>query len=318
MDGPDQGSVPGESRLEQASAIRSHSWRNALPLTDAEPVAALPGFSEIADRFDLCFCDVWGVVHNGVAAFPDAVDALVRMRERGTSVVLMTNAPRPRNLIARQLDGFGVPRAAWDAIVTSGDVCRSLIEARAGQPMFRLGPDRDLPLIAGLDAPETRADEASYVLCTGLFDDETDTPATYADLLEGFAARRLTMICANPDLVVERGGQIVPCAGSVALAYEEIGGSVIYAGKPHRPIYEMALAIAEEKRGSAVARDRICAIGDAIRTDIAGAAGFGAAGIMVLAGIHAQDLMQASWEERHGWFGRQTHRPDYAIPHLVW
>ena len=128
-----------------------------MPLTDAEPVAALPGFSEIADRFDLCFCDVWGVVHNGVAAFPDAVDALVRMRERGTSVVLMTNAPRPRDLIARQLDGFGVPRAAWDAIVTSGDVCRSLIEARAGQPMFRLGPDRDLPLIAGLDAPETRS-----------------------------------------------------------------------------------------------------------------------------------------------------------------
>lgn len=280
--------------------------------------AALRGFADIAQRFDLCFCDVWGVVHNGVAPFREAVEALVRMRERGTTVILMTNAPRPAQLIAAQLDGFGVPRAAWDAIVTSGDVCRALIGARAGQPMFRLGPDRDLPLVAGLDAPEVSAEAARYVLCTGLFDDTIETPETYAALLRGFAARGLELICANPDLVVERGGQIVPCAGSVALAYEELGGKAIYAGKPHRPIYEAALAIAQEIRGAAIAPERICAIGDAIRTDIAGAAGFGITGVMVLAGIHAQDLIEASWEERHGWFGRQTHRPDYALPHLVW
>lgn len=278
----------------------------------------LSGFSEVADRFDLCLCDVWGVVHNGVAAYRDALVALMRMRERGISVVLVTNAPRPSEVIIDQLDGFGVPREAWDAIVTSGDVCRSLIHARAGEPMFRLGPDRDLPLIAGLNVRETSPAEAAYVLCTGLFDDENDTAATYADLLAGFAARGLPLICANPDLVVERGGRIIPCAGAVALAYEEIGGRVIYAGKPHRPIYEAALAAAEEKRGEAIARDRICAVGDAIRTDIAGASGFGAAGIMVLAGIHAQDLMEASWEERHGWFGQQAHRPAYAMPHLVW
>jgi len=278
----------------------------------------LSGFSEVADRFDLCLCDVWGVVHNGVAAYREAVVALMLMRERGINVVLVTNAPRPSEVIIGQLDNFGVPREAWDAIVTSGDVCRSLIRARAGEPMYRLGPDRDLPLIAGLDARETTSAEATYVLCTGLFDDENDTAATYADLLAGFAARKLPLICANPDLVVERGGRIIPCAGSIALAYEEIGGQVIYAGKPHRPIYEAALAAAEEKRGAAIAHDRICAVGDAIRTDIAGASGFGAAGIMVLAGIHAQDLMEASWDERHGWFGRQTHRPAYAMPHLVW
>lgn len=279
---------------------------------------ALSGFSEVADRFDLCLCDVWGVVHNGVAAYREAVVSLMRMRERGISVVLVTNAPRPREVIIGQLDGFGVPREAWDAVVTSGDVCRSLIQARPGEPMYRLGPDRDLPLIAGLDVKETSPDQASYVLCTGLFDDETETAASYADLLAGFAARGLPLICANPDLVVERGGRIIPCAGAVALAYEEIGGQAIYAGKPHRPIYEAALAEAEAKRGAPIARDRICAVGDAIRTDIAGAVGFGAAGIMVLAGIHAQDLMEASWEERHGWFGRQTHRPAYAMPHLVW
>ncbi|PZU94590.1 MAG: TIGR01459 family HAD-type hydrolase [Chelatococcus sp.] len=280
--------------------------------------AGLPGFSEVADRFDLCLCDIWGVVHNGVAAHADAVEALLAMRRRGIAVVLVTNAPRPRDAIVAQLTQFGVPKEAWDGIVTSGDVCRALIRERSGQPMFRLGPDRDLPLIAGLDAPEVGPEDASYVLCTGLFDDESDTAESYAGLLAGFAARGLTMICANPDLVVDRGGRIVPCAGSVALAYEEIGGAVVYAGKPHRPIYEAALAIAETARGAPIARERICAVGDAIRTDIAGAGQFGVASIMVLAGIHAQDLMEMSWDERHGWFGRQSHRPDYAMPHLVW
>jgi HAD superfamily hydrolase (TIGR01459 family) len=289
-----------------------------VPSSATPPTLPLSGFSEIAGRFDLCLCDVWGVVHNGVAAFGAAVSALVAMRERGITVVLVTNAPRPAAVIEQQLDGFGVPRSAWDAIVTSGDVCRGLIAARAGRPMFRLGPERDKPLVAGLDAPEVAPEEASYVLCTGLLDDETDTAETYAGLLAGFAARGLDMICANPDLVVERGGRIVPCAGSVALAYEEIGGRAIYAGKPHAPIYEAALAVAEGLRGAPIARERICGIGDAIRTDIAGADAFGITGIMVLAGIHAQDLMEASWDERHGWFGRQSHRPAYALPHLVW
>lgn len=289
-----------------------------MPPSESAATKPLSGFSEIAEHFDLCLCDVWGVVHNGVAAYRDAVAALLAMRERGVRVVLVTNAPRPRAAIAAQLANLDVPEAAWDAIVTSGDVCRALIRERAGQPLYRIGPDRDLPLIAGLDAPEVGPDDAAYVLCTGLFDDETETAQSYAALLAGFAKRGLTMICANPDLVVERGGHIVPCAGSVALAYEELGGQAVYAGKPHRPIYEAALKAAEEKRGAAIARDRICAIGDAIRTDIAGAQDFGATGIMVLAGIHAQDLMEASWDERHGWFGRQTHRPDYALPHLVW
>lgn len=285
------------------------------PQTETQP---LTGFSRIADRFDLCLCDIWGVVHNGVAAHRGALDALVAMRERGVSVVLVTNAPRPRAEIQRQLDGFGVPAAAYDAIVTSGDVCRRLIQARAGQPLYMLGPDRDLPLIAGLDAPRVRPEDAAYVLCTGLFDDESETAETHADQLSGFAARGLTLICANPDLVVERGGRIVPCAGSIALAYEALGGEAIYAGKPHAPIYEAALALGEERRGRAIARDRICGVGDAIRTDIAGANGFGATSVMVLAGIHAQDLLEASWDARHGWFADQLHRPHYALDHLVW
>ena len=278
----------------------------------------LTGFASIAERFDLCLCDIWGVVHNGVAAHREAVEALVAMRAAGVNVVLVTNAPRPNAEIQRQLDGFGVPAGAYDAIVTSGDVCRGLIRARAGEPVYMLGPDRDLPLVAGLDAPRVAPDKATYVLCTGLFDDETETAETYAGLLSDFAARKLPLICANPDLVVERGGRIVPCAGSLALAYEQLGGQAIYAGKPHGPIYEAALALGEERRGSAIARERICGVGDAIRTDIAGANAFGAASIMVLAGIHAQDLMEADWDRRHGWFAEQLHRPDYALPHLVW
>jgi HAD superfamily hydrolase (TIGR01459 family) len=289
----------------------------ALP-TPQVPTQPLAGFAAIVDRFDLCLCDIWGVVHNGVAAHREAVEALVAMRASGVSVVLVTNAPRPRAEIKRQLDGFGVAAAAYDAIVTSGDVCRDLIRARAGQPVYMLGPDRDLPLIAGLDAPRVAPDDAAYVLCTGLFDDETETAQTYAGLLAGFVGRGLSLICANPDLVVERGGRIVPCAGSLALAYEELGGHAIYAGKPHAPIYEAALALGEQARGSTIARDRICGVGDAIRTDIAGANAFGAASVMVLAGIHAQDLMEAGWDERHGWFADQLHRPDYALPHLVW
>lgn len=294
------------SRRRSEIALSSHA---TLPLS---------GFSEIADRFALCLCDVWGVVHNGVVAHPGAVEALVKARAAGMFVVLVTNAPRPSAAIIQQLRGLNVPDGAYDAIVTSGDVCRALITARAGRPVFHLGPPRDLPLLEGLDAPRVAAEEAQYVLCTGLFDDERETAESYADLLAGFAARRLALICANPDLVVDRGGAIVPCAGSVALAYERIGGEVIYAGKPHAPIYEAAVALMVAAGHVAPAKSRICAIGDAIRTDIAGAHAFGATGIMVLAGIHAQDLVEASWEDRHGWFSQQSHRPDYALPHLVW
>lgn len=284
----------------------------------SRPTRPLTGFSEIADAFDLCLCDIWGVVHNGVVAHREACEALVAMRAGGMTVVLVTNAPRPRSEIAPQLARLGVPDTAFDAIVTSGDVCRALIAARAGAPVFMLGPDRDLPLIAGLDAPRVAPDAASYVLCTGLFDDETETATTYLPMLRGFRARGLELICANPDLVVDRGGRIVPCAGSIALAYEEQGGAAIYAGKPHPPIYEMACAIAAAKRGSPIDQTRICAIGDAIRTDIAGAAAFGAASVMVLAGIHAQDLIGHAWDARHAWFAQQAVRPDYAMDHLVW
>ncbi|KUL96906.1 hypothetical protein DK26_02660 [Bosea sp. WAO] len=278
----------------------------------------LSGVAPIIGQYELCLCDIWGVVHNGVAPYAEACAALAKMRAGGVTVVLVSNAPRPRSEIAIQLGRLGVPGDAFDAIVTSGDVARDLIAHRAGDPLYHLGPDRDLPLLAGLDAPRVSAAEGRYVVCTGLFDDETETAETYAEQLADFARRDLTLICANPDLVVDRGGRMVPCAGSIALAYEQIGGRAIYAGKPHAPIYELAIRQGQELRGENVERSRILAIGDAIRTDIAGAVHYGLGSLMCLGGIHAEETGELSPTELEDWFARQSHRPDYAMPQLAW
>jgi HAD superfamily hydrolase (TIGR01459 family) len=282
---------------------------------DARP---LSGVATIAAEFDLCLCDVWGVVHNGVVAHAEACAALVAMRRQGLSVVLVTNAPRPRAEILPQLRALGVPGEAFDAVVTSGDVARELIRRRAGEPVLRIGPERDLPLVAGLDLRETDAGRAGYVLCTGLYNDESDTIEDYAGQLALCARRGLVMICANPDLVVDRGGRLVLCAGSLAVAYERLGGEVIYAGKPHRPIYEMAVAEAAALRGAPVDPARICAVGDAIRTDIAGAHGFGVRSVMTLGGIHAEETLALDEAGLGAWLDAQTHRPTYVLPQLRW
>ena len=204
-----------------------------------------PHFATLAGDYDVVLCDVWGVVHNGVAAAADAGDALARFRARGGTVVLITNAPRPGERVARlTLDRLGVPRAAYDGIVSSGDVTRALIAARAGARVFHIGPERDLALFEGLDAPKAALEHADYVVCTGLYDDTVETPHDYRDVIARMRARSLPMICANPDEVVERGDKLVYCAGAIADPYAAAGGEVIYAGKPYRPIYDQALAIA--------------------------------------------------------------------------
>jgi HAD superfamily hydrolase (TIGR01459 family) len=248
-------------------------------------------FAPLAADYDAVLSDVWGVVHNGVAAAPEACAALARFRERGGTVVLITNAPRPGEVVARTtLDRLGVPHAAYDGIVSSGDVTHALIAARAGQRVFHIGPARDLPIFTGLDAPLAPLESADYAVCSGLADDTVETPQDYRDVIARLRARGLTMICANPDVVVERGDALVYCAGAIADLYAAAGGEVIYAGKPHRPIYEQALAIAEAARGRRFERHRVLAIGDSVRTDLAGAAAFGVDCLFVTAGIHAEEL----------------------------
>ena len=210
-------------------------------------------FAPLAGDYDVVLSDVWGVVHNGAVAFSEACDALARFRQQGGTVVLITNAPRPGDTVARlTLDPFGVPRAAYDGIVSSGDVTHALIAARAGQRVFHIGPARDLPIFDGLDAPTAALEHADYSVCSGLTDDTVETPHDYHDLIERMRARALPMICANPDVVVERGDKLVYCAGAIADLYAAAGGNVIYAGKPYRPIYEQAVAIAEAARGRPV------------------------------------------------------------------
>jgi HAD superfamily hydrolase (TIGR01459 family) len=247
-------------------------------------------FAALAGGYDVVLSDVWGVVHNGIAATAEACDALTRFRAGGGTVVLITNAPRPGANVRAILDRLAVPHSAYDAIVSSGDVARALIVARAGERVFHVGPERDLPMFEGLDAPITELERADYAVCSGLFDDTVETPQDYQPLVARMRARALPMICANPDVVVERGDKLVYCAGAIADLYAAAGGEVVYAGKPYRPIYEQALRVAEAARGAPVAHHRLLAIGDSVRTDLKGAAALGIDSLFVTAGIHAEEL----------------------------
>jgi HAD superfamily hydrolase (TIGR01459 family) len=250
----------------------------------------VPNFSTLAPGYDALLCDVWGVVHNGVVAFPRACDALMRARAAGTAVVFITNAPRPNNVVARQLEALHVPRETYDAIVSSGDVTRSLIEQRPGQSVFHMGPARDVEIFTGLNLEFAPLESADYVVCSGLDDDDRDTPEDYRARLEVMLKRKVFMICGNPDVVVERGDKLVYCAGAVADLYAAMGGEVAYAGKPYRPIYDMALAKAEAATGRTLSLKRVMAIGDSVRTDLTGARSYGADFLFVTSGIHAEEL----------------------------
>jgi HAD superfamily hydrolase (TIGR01459 family) len=244
----------------------------------------------LAPHYDVLLCDVWGVLHNGIAAFPEANHALTRFRTNGGYVILISNAPRPGDSIRPLLDALGVNRDAYDDIITSGDVTRSEIAARQGQHILHIGPERDLPLFAGLKVHFAAAEHADYVVCSGLWDDEHESAEDYRPLLAQILARQLLMLCANPDLVVERGTRLVYCAGAIAELYAGLGGEVLYAGKPHRPIYDQALAKAAAASDGRIAVERVLAIGDSVRTDLIGAAALGIDGIFVTAGIHAEEL----------------------------
>lgn len=282
----------------------------------------LEGLASLSERYDLILCDVWGVLHNGVSAYAAAGEALGRFRDREGRVVLVSNAPRPGGDVEAQLDEFGVPRSAYDTIVTSGDLTRLAIEARVGQVVHHMGPSRDMPIYDGLGVRFGTIAEADYVVCSGFEDDERETVADYQDRLNAMRVRSLPMICANPDLVVERGSIMVPCAGALAQVYETMGGEVFYAGKPHAPVYERALALASALKGTQIRKERVLAIGDAIRTDIAGAAGFGIDSLLVARGIHTHDLKlhlgPLSSQHVQDWLALQSAKPAFVADVLTW
>jgi len=279
----------------------------------------LPSIAPLAATSDVWFVDIWGVIHNGVRPCASSVTACQAFRKQGGTVLLVTNAPRPRVSVRRQLDRIGVAATAYDEIVSSGDVSRELIEAWAGLRILHVGPERDLPLFAGLGAvPGATANDAEVAVCTGLYDDETETPADYAAMLATLKSRAVPMICANPDRTVERDGRIIYCAGAVAAAYEALGGTVSYAGKPFQPIYELALELAGTLRSAPVTRERVLAIGDGIATDIAGAVNFGVRAVFIASGVHVR-LGESMADAAARLFGaKSAPQPIAVMSEFVW
>jgi HAD superfamily hydrolase (TIGR01459 family) len=249
----------------------------------------IPSLASIASHYDVALCDVWGVIHNGRAAYRAAADALAAFRAAGKAVILITNAPRPSTVIPGQLERLGVRRDAWDAIVSSGDATIAEI-ARRGPKAYKIGPSKDEGLYDGLPVDFQPADSADYVICTGLRDDLTEPPESYRAELAVLAQRGLPFVCANPDRVVQFGGQLIPCAGALADIYEELGGPVIMAGKPYAPIYDLTLEKAGAVLGRAPDPARVLCIGDGLPTDVAGARNQKLDCLFVAGGIHADEL----------------------------
>lgn len=282
-------------------------------------IPIIAGIADLAGTCDAWLVDVWGVMHNGVKAFEDAAAACIAFREAGGYVVLLTNAPRPGPAVVHQIARIGVPQSAYDAVLTSGDVTRGLVTEWRDKQIHHLGPARDRGIFEGIDVKFATSIEADIVVVTGFFDDETETPDDYTTTLKSFQRRNIAMLCANPDLRAERGDKIVYCAGALAEAYEKFGGDVIYAGKPHLPIYELALSMINDARGEQVPKERVLAIGDGLKTDIAGAAAAGLRSVFVASGLHVEGGQQLSSELVGELFSASPHeRPVAAMQKLVW
>jgi HAD superfamily hydrolase (TIGR01459 family) len=265
--------------------------RAALPVT-------IRGLHEIAEAYDVLICDVWGVVHNGQVANPSSIAALRAFRRSRGPVILLTNAPRIAGDVEKQFARIGVPTDCYDAIETSGQAARDELTRRAGAAplnFFHLGPSRDDATHVGIPRlTKTSADDAEIVLCTGLFDDETEGPEDYRGMLERFRARDLLMICANPDVTVRRGDAVVYCAGAIARLYEQMGGKVLNYGKPYAPIFEEALAKARALRDV----QRPLVIGDGLDTDIRGANAMGWPALFIAGGLFGLDFRNLPPEKK--------------------
>lgn len=276
------------------------------------------GLRELVGGVDVVLSDIWGVVHNGLESFPEACEALHTYRTRGGTVILITNAPRPADSVQRQLRKLGVPDETYDAIVSSGDLTRLYVAEHPGRKMFWLGPERDNSIYRGLDAVTAPLEEADYIVCTGLYDDETETAEDYRGMMLKARERKLTLVCANPDIVVERGDRLIYCAGAIAELYRELGGEVIFYGKPHRPIYQRAMALAGERQGYQIDRKKVLAIGDSVRTDLTGAREFGIDCLFVTRGIHAEEFEGLDQLDPNSVMELFGHPPKALMRELKW
>ena len=246
----------------------------------------------LLERYGVIFCDVWGVVHNGVTAFEGACRALETFRAGGGTVILVSNAPVPKRRVADMLESRHVPQSAWDDIVSSGDIALAHVQKRGFTRLYCIGPqDRDQALFGALTARSVSLQESEAIICTGLTDDRHEKPDDYRGLLEEALTLRLPFVCANPDLVVDVGGTLLYCAGAIADLYAHMGGAVYWAGKPHLNSYETAHHRAEALRDENVPRGKILIIGNSLRTDMKGAETFGSDALFIASGIHRHETM---------------------------
>jgi HAD superfamily hydrolase (TIGR01459 family) len=277
-------------------------------------IQIISGLRELAPDYDALVCDVWGVLHNGRDAFSAACEALKIFKAERGPVILLTNAPRPARDVEEMFVRYGVPLDCYDAIITSGIAAREELALRseAGTlAMFHLGPEKDQGIFEGLNVELVDAAKASVVLCTGPFNDEIETPDDYVDVLAEMKARGLTMLCANPDWVVQRGGKMIYCAGALANEYEKIGGEVIYYGKPKAAIYDNVRAV---MRGA----QHPLAIGDGMHTDIKGANTAGMDALFIADGVHGEDVTELTLEHLDALFGKAGVHAKAAMRALVW
>ncbi len=277
------------------------------------------GIQDLRLKYDVLLCDVWGVVHNGLALFEGIDTALKNWREGGGKVVLLTNAPRPAATVQQRLDALGLGRNCYDDIMSSGDGARDMLEQRAarGQKCHFVGAKKDMDLLVGIEIEYTNVEAADFILLTGMVDDGVETPDDYAQDIVLWKQHNLPLICANPDRCVQIGGTLIYCAGALAEIYEKNGGEVIWLGKPYLPIYETAAArIAKLIQAD---KSRILAIGDGHKTDILGANGAGYDVLYIMGGLAKTldepletSLQVAKFLSQHQAFA------GYYIKHLIW
>ncbi|ABA78460.1 TIGR01459 family HAD-type hydrolase [Rhodobacter sphaeroides] len=259
----------------------------------------IASLSEVSAGYSALFCDLWGCLHDGKRPFAEAVEALRAFRARGGTVLLMTNAPRPKPSVVRQLESIGVPPDCYDEVTSSGDAAQyALVTGAVGRRVYHLGPQKDetfftelspdLQKVAATEAPIVRVplEEAEGIVCTGLFDDLTETPEDYRATLLYAKTQGLKLLCANPDIVVDFGDKRIYCAGAIAEAYDAMGGQSLYFGKPHPPIYDLARRRLEALRPG-VPADEILCVGDGIATDIRGAVAEGLDSLFITGGLAA-------------------------------
>ncbi len=279
-------------------------------------IPILGGVAGLSQNRKAWLCDVWGVLHDGLTAFPSAIEACRTFKEQGGEVILVSNSPRTSAAVLEHLHSVGVPNACFSSLVTSGDVTRNFVEAYSSEPLFHLGPERDRCLFDGLNVEFAPPAKAAAIVCTGFFDEDNEAPEDYDGMLSQFAARGVPMICANPDLVVERGSKLVPCSGLLAERYLALGQTVIQAGKPYRPIYEAAM----RKLSKPLPPGELLAIGDGVDTDIEGACSQGIDSIYIASRVNMGDAAAAGLSQQMlgRLFAGRPFRPSAAMPHLRW